>query len=86
MTATVLEERHMISIILHLYRNEGCTKTELYQSVSQNPRMPTKLDTLESAGLLKQDAPDGSRAVRITLTDLGRSVASKLAEIDAMMS
>lgn len=82
----VLEERHMVSVILFLKDNDGCMKTELYSSVSNNPRMPAKLDSLESAGLIRQEQSPESRAVRIHLTDLGREVASLLSELDSVMS
>ena len=86
MGAVILEERHMVSTLLFLHGNSGCTKTELYRAVSSNPRMPEKLNLLESAGLLTQRSRDGSNAVRISLTDLGHEVASILAEIDELMS
>ena len=86
MGATVLEEKHMISTMLFLADNGGCTKSELYRSVSSNPRMPEKLDMLEDAGLIMQEASEGSRAVRISLTDLGVMVSAMLAEVDRMMS
>lgn len=86
MGATVLEQKHMIAALLYLAENDGCTKTELYGAVSSNPRMPEKLDALEEAGLITQDRSEGSRAVRLSLTDLGHSVATRLAEIEELMS
>lgn len=86
MGAEILEERHMIAILLHLRGSGECTKTELYGAVSSNPRMPEKLDILEDAGLIVQASNEGSRAVRLGLTDLGRDVAARLAEIDVMLS
>ena len=76
----------MISTLIYLSENEGCTKTELYRAVSSNPRMPEKLDILESNGLIRQETNDASRAVRISLTDLGRKVSGRLLEIDRLMS
>ncbi len=70
----VLEERHMVSIMLHLHDNDGCTKTDLYASVSSNPRMPQKLDLLEASGLIRQESIPDTRAVRIRLTDVGKRV------------
>lgn len=84
--ARVFEERHLISAMLYLSGNDGCTKTELYRGVSTNPRMPDKLDTLESAGLIVQDRSSDSNTVRIHLTDLGVRVSSALSEIDSIMS
>ena len=86
MGAAILEEKHMVSTLLFLSENDRCTKTELYRAVSSNPRMPEKLDLLESAGLIRQVNAEGSNAVRLTLTETGRRVASMLSELDAMMS
>lgn len=84
--ATVLEQKHMVSILLFLMGNGASRKTEIYGAVSGNPRMPEKLDILESCGLVVQEHAGGSRAVVVGLTDLGREVGSRLSEIDAMIS
>lgn len=84
--ARILEERHMISAMLYLSDNDGCTKTELYRGVSTNPRMPEKLNMLESAGLIVQEASSESNAVRVHLTDMGRDVVSLLNDIDSRMT
>lgn len=86
MGVTVLEAKHMISALLYIAGNDGCTKTELYGAVSSNPRMPEKLDELESSGLILQERSADSRTVRIRLTDTGRRVSARLAEIDDLMS
>ena len=83
--ALILEERHMISILMFLGENNGCTKSELYRGVSSNPRMPEKLDILESAGLLTQQSEAGSRAVRLFLTEPGSKVCSELERINSVM-
>ncbi len=82
----ILESKHMISILLFLSNNDGCMKTELYSAVSNNPRMPEKLDDLESAGLLRLERNSESRAVRIYLTKLGASIGRSLQDIDRKMS
>lgn len=81
----VLEEKHMVSIILHLLEHDGCTKTDLYNGVSKNPRMPDKLDLLESAGLVRQVQRQDSPAVTLMLTDAGRGIAECLAEADRVI-
>lgn len=83
--ALVLEERHMISTLLYLAKSGGCTKSELYRAVSTNPRMPEKLDLLESAGLITQTPSVDSRAVRICLTEAGAQVALALDRIDSLL-
>ena len=76
----------MISIMLYLLDNDGCIKTDLYRDVSNNPRMPSKLDDLETAGLVIQEPAPDSKAVRLHLSDLGRKVSSLLAEADRIMA
>lgn len=82
----VLEARHMISIVLYLSENDGCIKTDLYRDVSNNPRMPSKLDELESSGLIVQEQSPDSNAVRLRLTDTGRRVSALLSEADGLMT
>ena len=82
----VFEERHMISIMLHISENEGCTKTELYDAVSNNQRMPCKLDHLEESGLIVQESIPDSRMVRLRLTGLGRQVCDAFVSIETIMS
>lgn len=84
--ACVLEERHMVSALLYLSDHDGCTKTQLYNAVSSNPRMPEKLDRLAMAGLVLLESPEDSRVVRVSLTPVGREVCGKLADIDSAMS
>lgn len=82
----VLEEKHMLSALIYLAGNDGCTKTELYRAVSTNPRMPEKLSSLERAGLLTMDTDAGSNTTRIHLTETGRRVSECLIEADGIMS
>lgn len=82
----VLEERHMVSILLFLTGNDGCTKTELYRAVSNNPRMPEKLDALAKAGLLRLETGAGTNATRIFLTESGRLVSECLVRADGIIS
>ena len=82
----VLEERHAISVMLYLLENNGCRKSDLYRDVSRNPRMPEKLEMMESAGLLMLEPLDGGTHLRIVLTDVGREVAEALSRIDLRMS
>lgn len=81
-----LEEKHMVSILLYLMDNDGCMKSQLYDSVSRTLRMPDKLDMLEDTGLIVQDSNGPYRSVRIRLTDLGRGVCRELEAIEDMLS
>ena len=57
---------HSLSILMYLTDHSGCTKTDLYQEVVRNSRMPDKLNVLEKAGLIHQ-VQDG-RASRLPST------------------
>ncbi len=76
---TVLENSHSITLLVYIYEHDGCTKSDLYEEVSRNCRMPYKLNDLEAAGLIKQ-VPDG-RSTRVFITDLGKEIAVRLAEV-----
>ena len=78
----VLNEKHALSILLYVYRHDGCMKTELYSGVNSRSRMPEKIQGLDDAGLLTQDV-DGS--TRLHITGPGKQVASKLVEIEEIL-
>lgn len=80
-----LEEKHMVSILLFLMDNDGCMKSQLYDSVSRGLRMPDKLDMLEDAGLIVQESDGPYRSVTLRLTDLGREVCRELVVIEEML-
>ena len=77
-----LSEKYMISILLHVQKNPGCMKTELYRATSNNPNMPKRLDKLESLGLLVQTRTVYNGATVIVLTEKGMEVAKLLESID----
>lgn len=79
-SVAVLEKAHMISIMIYLLENEGCRKMELYQEVSNNPRMPDKLRELQEHGLIEQ-VQEG-KSTKINLTECGRNVASTLSMLN----
>ena len=81
-----LEKKHMVSILLYLMDNDGCMKSQLYDSVSRTLRMSDKLDMLEDTGLIVQDSNGPYRSVRIRLTDLGRGVCRELEAIEDMLA
>lgn len=81
----VLEEKHAITVMMYLSMHDGCRKSDIYRDVSRNPRMPDKLDMLESNGLIVQEPLGDRNSVRISLTEIGRVVADLLCEIDTAM-
>ena len=85
LASTILEEKHMVSIIMYLAENDGCMKTNVYTDVARNSRMPEKLGMLEDAGLIAQKA-NGFRTVRLELTDLGKKVCEELTIIENLLN
>lgn len=79
----VLENTHSISIVLFIYGNEGCTKNDIYQSLTRYSRIPDKISDLEDAGLIRSE-PWG-RSVRFYLTDVGRQIGSHLSAVADIM-
>lgn len=77
-----LSEKYMIAILLHVQKNPGCMKTDLYKATSNNPNMPKRLDKLESLGLLVQTRAVYNGATMLDLTEKGMEVAKLLERID----
>ena len=73
----VLDDRHIISLIIFLYENGPSRRIDIYQNVSRISSMPKKFDSLKESGLLDED--DRSN---LFLTDAGMSVARLLLCID----
>ena len=74
---------HSLSILMYLTDHSGCTKTDLYQEVVRNSRMPDKLNVLEKAGLIHQ-VQDG-RSTRLYITSKGLEVAKYRFEIEDIL-
>lgn len=79
----VLEERHMVSVLLYIRDHEGCMKSDIYRDIIHSTRFPEKLTLLELNGLIKVE---GSRVTCIRLTDKGRIIAEHLHEMQAVMA
>ena len=75
--AEILDDRHIISLIIFLYENGPSRRIDIYQNVSRISTMPKKFDSLKESGLLDED--DRSN---LFLTDAGMSVARLLLCID----
>ena len=80
----VLCETHTIPMLMFLGDNGPSPKTAIYSAVGRNANMPMKIDCMREAGLVTIDVIGISEVVG--LTDLGRSVAERLADIDSMMA
>ncbi len=83
LASTILEEKHMVSIIMYLAENDGCMKTDVYTDVARNSRMPEKLGMLEDAGIIVMNRMSG--AVQIHITKTGREVVDQLRNIEGLI-
>lgn len=80
----VLEGAHTMSILLFVYENPECLKTDVYKGVTRNQSLPKRLEGLEAAGLLVLE--EGRSSTRIRLTEKGERVAECISAMhDAMM-
>lgn len=79
---TALEEKHMIAMLVFLAANGPSRKIDIYEGVSSNPRMPDKLNHLESLGLITQVMDGTTRSTIVELTSAGEQVASLFVAID----
>ena len=69
-----IEGKRMLSTILYIGMNSGCTKGQLYDAVSRNIRMPEMLRELESRGILRIDIGSDGHSDKLSLTSLGKKV------------
>ena len=83
---SLLEEKHMRSILAFLAENESTTKTEIYSLISRGSRMPDKLDALERTGLIKTDRRGTANRGINTLTDKGQRVGDLVLGLRAELS
>ena len=75
-----LDQRHLMSIILFLHENGPSGKMEIYEAVSKNANMPRRLESLVDMNLLELENS------RFHLTDVGRNVATRLSDIEGMLT
>lgn len=83
MDITVLEEKHILSTILYLTKGP-CTKMDIYNNVSKNPRMPDKLMRLQELGLLDMEMDPVTRATIVFLTDKGQVLGTILEAVEKL--
>ncbi|MBQ8178957.1 MAG: winged helix-turn-helix transcriptional regulator [Candidatus Methanomethylophilaceae archaeon] len=82
-TERILEERHVVGIIMYLHMFGPRSRSEIYKAVSTNPHMPRKLDMLEERGLVKTgDMVEGGRSRPVRLTHLGKIYAEALCSLE----
>ena len=69
-----IEGKRMLSTILYIGMNSGCTKGQLYDAASRNIRMPEMLRELESRGILRIDIGSDGHSEKLSLTSLGKKM------------
>ena len=80
----LMGDSHMNRIILLLYFGGRKSKTEIYRTISTNPRMPKKLEFLEDEGYItvNQEGPLSHPKNMVELTPLGSSLAEGLCMLE----
>ena len=83
----VLEERHMMDILMYLYTHGRSKKTDVYKGICLNSRMPEKLIRLHHAGLIVIHAYEGSYNTRgdVELTDYGARVTQVVLNLSRVL-
>ena len=79
----MMDEKHMMSIILFIYRNKNVTKGMIYQNIGMSPRMNVKLDILKDMGLI---SIEGTVAKYVSLTEKGIRVAESISNIEDILN
>lgn len=77
----VFETKHNLRIILYLLLVGPGTKSDIYDAVSTNPRMPDKISMLEKHGLIVSKRYEGELKDKYRLTALGREWGDHLAKM-----
>ena len=74
----LFEEKHVMHTLIFIGQHPGCMKTEIYDAISHNPRMPEKLEMLENAGLVMKTNDD--KCIRYGLSPMGFHMAQLITE------
>ena len=82
---SILSEKNVAGILVYLYVFGPRTRTELYRSVSSNPRMPVKLQMLIDYGIVREGKKCYNGMRTVELSDLGRKYASYLCDMEKML-
>lgn len=81
----IMQEKHVLSIVLYLAENGPSRKSDIYEAVSRGTRMPDKLDGLERSGIVRIVNRDGHGPFLISLTEKGERVGELVSEIKEMI-
>ena len=83
----VLEERHMMDILMYLYTHGRSKKTDVYKGICLNSRMPEKLVRLQHAGLIVIHTYEENYNTRgdVELTDYGARVTQVILNLSRVL-
>ncbi|MBE6528386.1 MAG: hypothetical protein E7Z64_04385 [Thermoplasmata archaeon] len=81
----LFSERNTPEIIIHLFMFGPKTRTEIYEAISRNPRMPIKIDMLLSYRILKEHPRGRGQYTTLELTALGERFARMLCEQERLL-
>ena len=82
--ADILEQSHMVSIIMYVHDHPGCMRSDVYSDVTRNANTLWKMRMLESHGILDMSSRGPYNSCLLRLTDRGESFAgllTKMAEL-----
>ena len=63
---SILSERGMFKILVLILEVGPCRISRIYDNISRNPRIRTKMWILEEAGLIERDGIDGHAMFKLT--------------------
>ena len=80
-TLSLLDRKHMLTILVYLKHHRPAIKTEIYSNISRNSGMADKLETLHKLGLIGMYSTFETKTTYIILTDKGERVANIIEEM-----
>jgi len=80
----IFAEKNTPAIIIYLYLFGPKTRTEVYNNVSSNARMPKKIDKLIAARILTDSPGKTLKRPVVALTEMGMQYAHMLCEMEKM--
>ena len=81
----VLEQKHVLSLILYLDKMSPVLKTDIYNDISRCTNMLEKLEGLRSIGLVEIYNTGRTNSNIIVITEKGRGVAKLIGELKTLI-
>ena len=79
--ADILEQSHMVSIIMYVHDHPGCMRSDVYRDVTRNANTLWKMRMLESHGILDMSSRGPYNSCLLRLTDRGERFAGLLTKM-----